>query len=126
MTLENLRFITDENIDVEVFEFLREQGLDVFDIKEERLFGLSDRAILEFAYAANRVVVSQDSDFGTLVFREQIPFWGIIYLRSGHSNQVIHVQTMKNLLIYNPIVEYPFIIVGENYQDVIKSRIRLL
>lgn len=98
----------------------------VFDIKEEGLFGLSDKAILEFAYATNRVVISQDSDFGTLVFREQMPLWGIIYLRPGHSNPLIHVQTMKNLLDYNPSLEYPFIIVGENNQEVIKFRIRLL
>ncbi len=126
MILRDLKFLTDENIDEEVLIFLREQGLDVFDIKEERLFALSDKAILEFAYDSNRVVITQDSDFGTLIFRENVLFCGIIYLRPGHAKEFIHIQTMKTLLINDPIVEFPFIIVGENYQDLIKFRVRLL
>ena len=126
MSLRDLQFLTDENIDEEVLIFLREQGLDVYDIKEERLFSLSDRAILEFAYASNRVVITQDSDFGTLVFREDLLFWGIIYLRPGHAKEFVHIQTMKTLLANNPTLEFPFIIVGENYQNLIKFRVRLL
>ena len=38
MNLLNLRFLTDENIDIEVLHFLRAQGFDVFDIKEKALF----------------------------------------------------------------------------------------
>jgi len=46
MSIHELRFLTDENIDKELVEFLRSGGFDVFDIKEEGLFRLSDVAIL--------------------------------------------------------------------------------
>ena len=46
MKFSTLRFITDENIDVEVKDFLREKGFDVFDIREAKLFSLLDEAIL--------------------------------------------------------------------------------
>ncbi len=126
MSLFDLRFLTDENIDVEVLAFLREQGFDVFDIKEERLFGLSDKEILTFSFTSNRVVITQDSDFGTLIYRDKEPFFGIIYLRPGHEKQEIHVQTMKSLLANNPNVECPFVIVAENDTQYVKLRIRML
>ncbi len=34
ISIKDLKYLTDENIDVELLEFLREQGFDVFDIKE--------------------------------------------------------------------------------------------
>ena len=58
MNLLNLRFLTDENIDIEVLHFLRAQGFDVFDIKEEALFQMPDDAILALSYQQNRVVIS--------------------------------------------------------------------
>lgn len=125
MSLHEFHLLTDENIDVEVLSYLREQGFDVFDIKEELLFGLSDKEILNFAYASNRVVISQDSDFGTLVYRDKEPFIGIIYLRPGHEKQEVHVQTVKYLLSNNPKVEAPFVIVAENNNEYIRFRIRL-
>lgn len=60
MTLHEFKLLTDENIDNEVLIFLRDEDFDVFDIKEERLFSISDRNILEFAYQNQRVVISQD------------------------------------------------------------------
>jgi hypothetical protein len=35
ISIKDLKYLTDENIDVELLEFLREQGFDVFDIKED-------------------------------------------------------------------------------------------
>jgi hypothetical protein len=46
MNLNQLKFLTDENIDLEILYFLRNEGFDVFDIKEEKLFSLSDRNTL--------------------------------------------------------------------------------
>ena len=126
MSLQGLQFLTDENIDVEVVEFLRKQGFDVFDIKEECLFQMSDEDILNFSYKTNRIVISQDSDFGTLIFRDNALFYGIVYLRPGHAFPFIHVQTLKNILAINPKITIPFVIVGENNGDMIKMRIRLL
>ena len=72
MSIQEFRFLTDENIDAELVMILRSAGFDVFDIKEERLFRLSDAAIIEQSYLQQRVIISQDSDFGTLIFRDKI------------------------------------------------------
>ena len=124
MNLLNLRFLTDENIDIEVLHFLREQGFDVFDIKEEALFQMADDAIIALSYQQNRVVISQDSDFGTLIFRDAALFYGVIYLRPGHVSPIVHIQTLKHILDANFAIETPFIIVGENNGNMIKIRVR--
>ncbi|MFY7910732.1 MAG: DUF5615 family PIN-like protein [Emticicia sp.] len=47
MKLSECLFFTDENIDPKLVEFLREKGFDVYDTKENNLFGSSDAFLLE-------------------------------------------------------------------------------
>lgn len=51
MRLAEGKFLTDENIDSLVVEFLRAQGHDVFDVKEEGLIGSDDLTLLRLALA---------------------------------------------------------------------------
>jgi len=124
MNIEQLRFLTDENIDSEVVMLLRERGFDVLDIKEEKLFRLSDKAILEMALEQKRVVISQDSDFGTLVFRDSNPFYGILYLRPGHESPQFHTSTLLAILDADLSFSIPFILVAENTGEIVKMRLR--
>ncbi len=124
MIIREFQFLTDENIDKELLDFLRSEGFDVFDIKEEGLFGKTDREILELAFKQQRVVISQDSDFGTLIFRDEVPFWGVIYLRPGHHSPQVHIQAFRALLSANLEFSHPFILVVENEKGFVKLRLR--
>ena len=84
MKIKDLHLLTDENIDPVVLSFLRQEGLNVVDIKEMGWQGKKDIEILIEAHKQQRVVVTQDDDFGKLVFSVKMPFNGIIYLRPGH------------------------------------------
>ncbi len=126
MNLHSFQLLTDENVDKEVLIFLRSQNLDVFDIKESGLFRMKDQEILAKALVENRVVIAQDSDFGTLVFRDQFDFYGIIYLRPGHENPSSHIECFKAILSLEINVEPPFIIVAENLGDNVRIRVRQL
>lgn len=85
MKLADCAFLTDENIDSERVAWLREQGLDVLDVKESGLFGMPDQDILQQAWVEQRIVISQDSDFGTLVFRDAAQFFRDYLPASGAS-----------------------------------------
>jgi len=126
MNFQDLRFLTDENIDKELVEFLLFKNFDVWDIKATGNLGLSDREILDISFQEQRVIISQDSDFGKLIFQENVPFWGLIYLRPGHYSYKIHLETLQALLESPMYFEYPFILVAEHHKDVIKLRLRLL
>ncbi len=126
MNFRAFRFLTDENVDEEVLLFLRSMDFDVFDIKESGLFRMKDYDILAKAFTENRVVVTQDSDFGTLVFRDQLDFFGIIYLRPSHESPDTHIQSFKVMLNVEAELRPPFIIVAENLGNSVKVRVRLL
>ncbi len=126
MRFKNLQFLTDENIDAELVSFLRGEGMDVLDIKEERLFRLPDIKILEMGLAQERVIISQDSDFGTLIFRDKNPFWGIIYLRPGHVLPAVHVQSMMAVLEADFDFSIPFVLIAENTGVAVRIRLRTI
>lgn len=112
MNLKDFNLLTDESIHPEMVQFLRRVGLDVFVIKEQNLQGVYDKEILETSYQKNRVIVTQDSDFGTLIFTENIDFVGVIYLRPGHYQPSFHIKTIQNLLDENIELSQPFFIVA--------------
>ncbi|WP_161626583.1 DUF5615 family PIN-like protein [Desulfatiglans anilini] len=55
---------------------MRDQGLDVLDVKEERWYGKEDQEILDMALRGHRFVLTHDSDFGTTAINEGRPFYG--------------------------------------------------
>ena len=124
MKLSNFLFFTDENIDPFLVTFLREKGFDVFDTKENNLFGAKDAFLLDLATKSSRVFITLDSDFGTLVHKDKSIFLGIIFLKPGHFDSFYHIQTFQTLLNVNPDLEVPFMIIAEWVNTGIKIRIK--
>lgn len=126
MILQDFRLLTDENIDHELVEYLRELKFEVFDIKEKELFGMPDHEILALSVSQQSVVVSQDSDFGTLVFRDGHPFFGILLLRPGHASPSFHIQTISAILSSGLDISTPFVLTAENNGKTARIRLRNL
>ena len=63
MSRHSLHFLTDENIATPVVHALRKAGHDVFDVKEEKLYGSSDAKLIAIAEKSKRIIVTHDSDF---------------------------------------------------------------
>lgn len=127
MKIKDLRLLTDENIDPAVLSFLRQEGFDVADIKEMGWQGRKDIEILVEAHKQQRVVVTQDDDFGKLVFSVKIPFTGIIYLRPGHFFPERTIKAFKTVFLQE-VLDYipPFILVVDDKSTHIKIRLRNL
>jgi predicted nuclease of predicted toxin-antitoxin system len=87
MRLYSFAFLADENIGPRVIAGLRERGCDVTTAKDAGLAGAADRAILAYAAAASRVVITHDPDFGRLALTApQLPGAGLVFVRPGHIN----------------------------------------
>lgn len=70
-----------ENIPLFSVHRLREAGLDVVSISEE-FPGITDQQVMTRAKNEGRIIVTFDSDYGELIYRQQLPVpLGIIYLR---------------------------------------------
>jgi len=76
-----MRLLVNENITRTVIEKLRLSGHDVFSVKES-MRSAQDDTILACAQTQQRIVVTQDKDFGELAFRAQLPSsCGVILFR---------------------------------------------
>lgn len=79
MKIRDFGLFTDENLDSDVVQWLRQTGFDVYDVCENGLQGSSDFALLKLAAGQNRLIVTHDSDFGTLAVWHGEPVVGLIY-----------------------------------------------
>ena len=118
--------LADENIHPEVVRFLVDRGYDVQSIAEQGLFGQSDANVLRLAHAAERVVLTHDSDFGTLTIAQGEPFTGIVYLRPGHIRPEFTVETLEAITAQPLDVQPPFIVVAARSEQIVRIRVRQL
>ncbi len=125
MKLSEFRLLADENIEPQVVAFLRSQQFDVTYIPEMGWRGRQDIDILVEATAQNRVVITQDDDFGKIVFTTSTPFIGIIYLRPGHFFAERTIISLQSLFTHNELdYSIPFILVVEDKITYTKIRLR--
>lgn len=75
-----MKFITDENLGIQVPQYLRSLGYDVISVIEVAL-SKPDPDILNIANKENRILLTTDKDFGELVFKEKLIHSGVILLR---------------------------------------------
>ena len=62
-----MRFLADESCDFAVVRALREAGHDVAAVRELSL-GVADDVVINLAVRENRILLTEDKDFGQLVY----------------------------------------------------------
>lgn len=124
MKLCEFPLLTDENLDPDVVDWLVQEGFDVLDVCRAGLQGTSDIELLKRATQENRVVVTHDSDFGTLAAFQGEPAIGILFLRPGHIDPKFTIETIKSVLQMTPEVVPPFILVAKRMGQNVTIRLR--
>ena len=77
---DNPKLLCDENVDRLTVLKLRDRGFDVAYISEDSP-GIADTEVLEIASRGSRVLLTEDKDFGDLVFRTNQAAHGVLLLR---------------------------------------------
>ncbi len=124
MKLTDFPLFIDENIYRQIVEHLRSKGFDVKSVVEEGLIGKKDIELIPIAQKEGRVIVTRDSDFGQIVFTQNVDYTGIIYLRPGHFPPDFHIETVNAILELNPDLKIPFTITAFNKNNSIRIKIR--
>jgi len=75
-------FVADESVDFRIIKFLREKGFELHAIIKEKP-GIDDDTVLKYASSIPAILITEDKDFGELVFRLRKPNYGVILLRLG-------------------------------------------
>ena len=92
-----LRFLADESCDFAVVRALRAEGYDVFAVSEV-MRRSDDRELIDRAYREKRVLLTEDKDFGRLVFVSHADSAGVILLRFPGNLRRTLVQTIRQLV----------------------------
>ena len=92
-----MRFLVDECTGPAVARWLREHEHDVFSVYEEAR-GMDDRDIVQKAFAENRILITNDKDFGERIYRERQPHRGVVLLRLEDERAAIKIDVLRQLL----------------------------
>jgi predicted nuclease of predicted toxin-antitoxin system len=94
-----MKFLLDENVDYRLLAFLTRLGYDAVYLTEGYTYGLTDHHVLRIAEQNNRILITNDKDFGELIFRRHLPHCGVILFRLKDET-VDNVQTrLQQVLI---------------------------
>lgn len=116
-----MKFIVDENIGASIIKFLRDKGFDVKSVSE--VYPTRDDAfIIKAAHEENRVIVTNDKDFGYLAFKTKPLPPAIILFRFAEEIPSEKTRALSSILdLPNEKILDHFIVASEN-----KIRIRPL
>jgi predicted nuclease of predicted toxin-antitoxin system len=120
----NVSFFADENIPTDLINWIKMQGYEITSVIEENLQGASDMSIIQKCFVLNRIILTQDNDFGKLIFTASIPFYSVIYLRPGHFDGKFHIPTLQSILKNKELIQKGTLIVGQRIDNKIKIRIK--
>ena len=89
MRAESLRFLADESCDFAVVRALRAEGYDVLAVSEV-MQRSDDRELIEQASRERRILLTEDKDFGWLVYVSHTDSAGVILIRfPGNARQTL-------------------------------------
>jgi len=92
-----MRFIVDESTGAAVVEYQRSIGHDVLAVAEA-MPQAEDRDILARAANDRRILVTNDKDFGELVFRSRRAHHGVVLLRLHDESPTNRVHVLRTVL----------------------------
>jgi predicted nuclease of predicted toxin-antitoxin system len=116
-----VKFLADECCDALVVAGLRRDGHDV-EFVAESARGAHDETILQRAATDERVLLTEDKDFGELVVRLGLPAYGIVLLRMNPADSAAKLARLREVLDQNASrLPHQFVVV-----DDAKSRFRAL
>lgn len=116
-----MRFLVDECTGPAVAHWLRKQGYDVFSVYEQSR-GIEDEEIVEKANNENRILITNDKDFGEKIYRDKKLHKGLILLRLEDERVIRKIAVIQQLLEnYSDNLPNNFIVVTEKTVRIAKK-----
>jgi predicted nuclease of predicted toxin-antitoxin system len=97
-----MKFLIDENVGNTVVRFLKNKGHDVIVASKKGLSGREDDFLLGYAFKEDRIIITNDKDFGFLVYRQKMPSRGIILFRFAQELPSLKVRALNAILSLKP------------------------
>ena len=108
-----MRFLVEECSGPGVARWLADQEHDVSSVYDERP-GIDDAAVIGWAHDEDRILVTNDKDFGERVYREGRDHCGVILLRLDDERTPNKIAALRDLLCHHgDRLEGRFVVVTE-------------
>lgn len=92
-----MKFLADVNIEKPIVDELRKMGYDIEWVAEVNRY-MDDMSIFKMAQKENRVLLTNDKDFGEIVFRQKLITTGIVLFRIKGQDVKGKEKLLKRLL----------------------------
>ena len=119
--VKKLKFIADESLEYSIVLWLRKLNYDVIAIAED-FPSLEDERVLEKATQETRIIITNDKDFGDLIFLKQLPHKGVVLLRFRTEVVKTKIKFLKSFLKnYSNKIINKFTVIDESKIRIRKS-----
>jgi predicted nuclease of predicted toxin-antitoxin system len=116
-----MRFLVDECTGPAVAKWLRQQGYEVFSVYEQ-VRGIGDDDLVEKTNAENRILITNDKDFGEKIYRDNKPHKVVILLHLDDERVASKIAIMQQFLKNHlEQLENNFIVVTESRVRIAKK-----
>lgn len=110
-----MRFLVDNSLSPRLARLLVEAGHDVIHVRDLGLGGADDATIFDAASHEQRVIIAQDTDFGTILATRQARLPSLILFRCGaKSTEAVLRLLSDNLSTVVPDLEAGAVVVIED------------
>jgi predicted nuclease of predicted toxin-antitoxin system len=106
------QIVADESVDFRIVIQLRQIGLTVYAIVEQQP-SIKDEEVLSIANENDALLITEDKDFGELVFRLQLPHQGILLIRIADAQEKIE-SVVRTIAKYYPELLSKFSVINGN------------
>ena len=94
----HFQVVADESVDFGLVTELRQNGLTVYSIAEQQP-SIIDEDVLQIACRNNALLITEDKDFGELVFRFQLPHKGVLLIRLEGEKVAIQITSLAATIL---------------------------
>jgi predicted nuclease of predicted toxin-antitoxin system len=117
-----MKFLLDANVEFRLATFLTSTGHDVKTIAHDFPASLKDHEVLTLAVEEKRILITNDRDYGELIFRQHLPHCGIIYFRLKNSQDISEkLHSLETVLARHKNNLHAYIVIAQNGIRVRKS-----
>jgi predicted nuclease of predicted toxin-antitoxin system len=108
-----MRFLVDECTGPAVAKWLRQHNHDVVSVYEQAQ-GLPDDAVIGLATDDDRILITNDKDFGEKAYRDRQSHRGVILLRLEDDRPASKIAVLSRALaLYGQRIQGSFVVVSE-------------
>ena len=113
-----MNFVGDESLEARLIARLREAGHSVLNVHDGRA-GMSDEDVLALSTGLNAPVITNDGDFGELVYRRGLRSVGVVFLRFGQAPTLEKAEQLVAWLAENDSRIYGhYVVLGPSFARV--------